>query len=533
MRRLMTRGAPLIATSFTILFLFACGGEDVGDPSDPTTAKDPSGQTLLKDLPITDIEAAFAKTAIEINLARPEGIKLAVAAFVAELKTKGLDSTSIASMTDTTLCPTTTDSTGKTTGVKCKTLDQSGSTKPSSDGVGSVTQLLTKNEYSKYYTCPILAPEENGNTSCVALAEAVWTKVSAEVLKDKDAMVKLVAAKYKDMEQTAQTFIAMWAYTAKQYGVQLATIYAAHELKAAGQCDTKTNANEVAYNLGITQGITIVNDLRAWALSQVTSCTVNTDAIAQQVKTMALAKINAYMKEKAVCTDADISSMNDKFKAAELKREEGIKKGIDQQVTVLSNELWQARQNAPCGGGGGGGEPLVIDLDNDGLSLTTNRVRFDVLGDGTAQATTWAGSREGFLAIDRNKDGQISSVSELMGNQSNCNNQLCYDGVEALRALDQNGDGLVDRRDAAFAQLLIWVDSNSDGLSQPGELSSLSGHGIKAFSLKAQDLMVRSAAGTITRSVEVMTDRGSRTAYDVWFRVALGLENLPALTPGL
>ena len=40
----------------------------------------------------------------------------------------------------------------------------------------------------------------------------------------------------------------------------------------------------------------------------------------------------------------------------------------------------------------------------------------------------------------------------------------------ARAALDDNHDGVIDRHDATFAQLLLWSDRNGDQTSSPSEL---------------------------------------------------------------
>ena len=141
------------------------------------------------------------------------------------------------------------------------------------------------------------------------------------------------------------------------------------------------------------------------------------------------------------------------------------------------------------------------------------------------------GAREGLLALDRDGDGAITSVHELLANNDNCNSNACYDGVDALIAMDNNADGVINAADPIYARLLVWTDANQDGVSAPGELRTLADHGIRALSIQARDEAVMHAGGTVLRSVQVVTDQGPRTAYDVWFRVRLGMENLGVLAP--
>ena len=519
-----SRFLTAVLCGFLALGMISCGEEgDEGWSDDPKDALTPDEQKTLTALNEADLKKTLAATVVEIQAARPEGITKLITQLKADLKAMKIDATELDKITDTKLCFKGSD--GE---ISCRAMagmESSSGTTPK--GVGTLEQKLSGG--SQYYACPLKAPDQKG-TTCEQLAAATAAKVASAIASGKGQMEAHIAKTYSDLSSTAQKFISAWKYTASQYGATLALQYATHELKAAARCDVKANVYDVSYNLGVTQGVKIVLSLRAWALSQVTSCTVNTDLIAKQVKATALSKVTAYMREHGVCKDEDISGLDATYQQAEIKRESGIKKGIDTQIVILRNELFQRRQTAPCGGGGGG-EPLVIDLDGDGLTLSSARVSFDLLGDGTQQRTTWVGAREGLLALDRDGDGAITSVHELLGDKGNCAGQACYDGIESLKAMDSNGDAQLDASDPVYAQLLVWTDADQDGVSAPGELRSLADHGIRALKLQARDEAVRHAGGTVLRSVQVVTDQGARTAYDVWFRVRLGMENLGALAP--
>ena len=127
--------------------------------------------------------------------------------------------------------------------------------------------------------------------------------------------------------------------------------------------------------------------------------------------------------------------------------------------------------------------PLVLDLDGDGIELTSLEgatAFFDVDINGFAQATGWVGPDDGLLALDVNSDGVINNGSELFGDQTG------YDhGFLALAAHDGNGDGVIDVSDSVYGDLLVWQDANADGLSQASELRGLADVGIASISLAA------------------------------------------------
>jgi hypothetical protein len=131
---------------------------------------------------------------------------------------------------------------------------------------------------------------------------------------------------------------------------------------------------------------------------------------------------------------------------------------------------------------------LVVDLDGNGVSLvrrTKSRALFDMNGDGTRDDTGWISKRDGFLVIDRNNDGRITDASELsfLSEDPSAKNSLA-----GLGSLDSNGDNILDKKDARFGELKIWVDANGNGVSDPGELKSLAELGIVSIDLNPHNL---------------------------------------------
>ncbi|AVS91152.1 hypothetical protein C8246_04145 [Paracidovorax avenae] len=117
---------------------------------------------------------------------------------------------------------------------------------------------------------------------------------------------------------------------------------------------------------------------------------------------------------------------------------------------------------------------------------------FDHDGDGTRNATGWIKGDDGIVVLDRNGNGLIDSGRELFGDQTlregaQAGQGMFYaNGYEALAGQDGNGDGVIDAADTAYGQLRIWKDVNQDGISQAGELHTLSDLGIARLNVKGQ-----------------------------------------------
>ncbi|WP_225981513.1 calcium-binding protein [Paracidovorax avenae] len=141
-------------------------------------------------------------------------------------------------------------------------------------------------------------------------------------------------------------------------------------------------------------------------------------------------------------------------------------------------------------------DPLVLDLDGDGIEAIgidpSRPILFDHDGDGTRNATGWIKGDDGIVVLDRNGNGLIDSGRELFGDQTlregaQAGQGMFYaNGYEALAGQDGNGDGVIDAADTAYGQLRIWKDVNQDGISQVGELHTLSDLGIARLNVKGQ-----------------------------------------------
>ncbi len=127
-------------------------------------------------------------------------------------------------------------------------------------------------------------------------------------------------------------------------------------------------------------------------------------------------------------------------------------------------------------------DPIVLDLDRNGFAFSSvdHGVAFDINADGHKDQIAWT-SGDGILAYDLNGNGTIDNGSEIF--TPDFNGGKYASGIEALASLDTNGDGKIDGHDAAFTDLAIWLDANNNGISDAGELLSLTDHGVTEISL--------------------------------------------------
>lgn len=195
--------------------------------------------------------------------------------------------------------------------------------------------------------------------------------------------------------------------------------------------------------------------------------------------------------------------------------------------------------------GCGGNSPIIVDTTGKGFHLTSagEGVVFDIKGNGHPLHIAWTDATSGnaFLALDRNGNGIIDSGKELFGNVTQQPPSNDPNGFLALAVFDKpehggNGDGIIDQRDAVFAHLLLWIDENHDGISQPEELHSLPELGVYSLALKYIDSPRTDEYGNQFRYKSAINpdpkdgeSKDGRWNYDVFFTtVPLSGELLPS-----
>jgi Ca2+-binding RTX toxin-like protein len=125
-------------------------------------------------------------------------------------------------------------------------------------------------------------------------------------------------------------------------------------------------------------------------------------------------------------------------------------------------------------------DPIILDLGEAGIGLS-NHVEFDMNGDGQVQTIAWTTGEDGILVMDLDGSGTIDSGREIFS--PDFNGGSFANALQALESIDGNADGVIDANDAAFADLLVWVDADSDGVTDAGELMTLAQVGISSINL--------------------------------------------------
>jgi tetratricopeptide (TPR) repeat protein len=159
--------------------------------------------------------------------------------------------------------------------------------------------------------------------------------------------------------------------------------------------------------------------------------------------------------------------------------------------------------------------PISIPLtpgDRSPLDLSA-RVLFDADGSGILKRWTWIEKDAGWLVYDADGTGEVTSALDWFGSVTFW--LFWSNGYEALRALDDNGDG--ELRGAELRKLAIWRDRNQNGVSEKGEVSPLAAHGIAALSCAYQPGDGVGVAAYSARGV-VLGDGATRPSYDLILR---------------
>ncbi len=155
--------------------------------------------------------------------------------------------------------------------------------------------------------------------------------------------------------------------------------------------------------------------------------------------------------------------------------------------------------------------PIVIPLE-PGAALADlvdadAQVTFDLDGSGKAKPWGWITSKAGWLVYDSDGRGNVTSGLQMFGNVTFW--IFWRDGYQALRALDDNRDGVLSG--AELKGLAVWRDLNGDGVSDPGEV--LPGEALGIAGLDCSSEQTRSGIRWSPAGVR-FTDGTVRPTYD-------------------
>lgn len=128
--------------------------------------------------------------------------------------------------------------------------------------------------------------------------------------------------------------------------------------------------------------------------------------------------------------------------------------------------------------------PIVIDLNNDGIINFSFKPKFyfDIDNDGFAEAISGVSGLDAYLAIDLNKNKRIDNARELLGIYPK-------DLKKSLKKYDTDGDFLITALDTIWADIFIWQDINSNGISEQTELFTLEEKSVKSIPLKFKSII--------------------------------------------
>lgn len=158
------------------------------------------------------------------------------------------------------------------------------------------------------------------------------------------------------------------------------------------------------------------------------------------------------------------------------------------------------------------GLPMAIDLDGEGIEtidINKSQIYFDVDNDGFREQTGWISKNEAILAIDKNGNGKIDNQSEMFGSTDST-------GFEDLRSIDSNGDGIINSQDADFSKIRLWQDLNENGVTEEGELKTLTEAGIQSIYTNSYKINATDNNNIITEKSTVQyTDGTTKDLYDV------------------
>ncbi len=147
--------------------------------------------------------------------------------------------------------------------------------------------------------------------------------------------------------------------------------------------------------------------------------------------------------------------------------------------------------------------PLVLSFDGalEFSAAPTTAAAFDIHGGtGTCVRADWPSAATPWLALDRDRDGQIAGGHELFGAATRMSAGTgAHNGFQALAELDSDRDGKISPNDARWDELVLWADHDADRRSTQWELLPLASFEILEIDLGYADRPSCDARGNCGR----------------------------------
>jgi hypothetical protein len=312
--------------------------------------------------------------------------------------------------------------------------------------------------------------------------------------------------------------------------IEEARVFVRTDLKTLGLCNKKPTPVESSYTKGVLIGRQLLaSEVNAWLEKQghkgdyptmsspINVCNANAALLDPALKA-AQAAVDAAAAGAPLCEGYEPPGLEDQlqFAQAQIDYKKGIQQGILDEHSIAAVKVFHV---IPCNVS----DPLVVDLDGDGLELLpiARGVDFDMWSTGRIQAVAWVAADDGLVAIDRNGDGAIDAGKELFGNI----NEDYVDGFAEIAALDRsehggNGDGVITPADAGFASLLVWQDRDSNGVSTAAELVSVASLGVVAIPTVGMPVDLRIEGNPVAAMTHIETASGPMLVGDAFLKTA-------------
>lgn len=336
-------------------------------------------------------------------------------------------------------------------------------------------------------------------------ADAHYTLARIHYLAFSDQRDEIRAYRPDDEKEEKPNLIVNWMRDANRPGSTHGKLpppsLIDHASKARKEFEEamRLDAQNGLYALGLAS---LLDEIRQW------KWTAHVDVLPDALKETTLSQVRgAYAKAMALSLPEDeaqktlpMSGLKElvSYEAAEalvrLSEEKNLIGGEEHDLQEAKKAIAQLQQLPPCG---------VITPVVFSFQQTTHLserlspeiiVDFDLRGYGWRQRWTWVKPSLGLLVWDPKHSGKITSARQLFGSYTF--QIFRKNGYDALAALDDNGDGVLSR--AELEGISVWFNQNSDGISQPGEVTSV------------QDLNIRSiaTAATGTDGIHPMNRQG-------------------------